>query len=263
MPSAQQTWSAWHVVSATHAPARQTSSSQSLGSRRPQGAPSGSGGFEQPEVVLHASAVQGFPSSQRFALVDWQTPLEQRSPRLHALPSEQVVPSGAEPVVVHAPAMHRSVVHALPSSQARGAPARQVPPLHASPVVHASPSEQGAVLKAWVQVEPVQVAVVQGFPSSTQVGVRVHVSPTQLAVSQPTAKHVAALHPLGYWQPVTGLHIPPAVAVQSVLLGVWAQPSPRQVSVVQATPSSHGLAVPGVSTPATQRSPMVHAFPSS
>jgi hypothetical protein len=48
-----------------------------------------------PVAVLQLSVVQVLPSSQFFAAPGLQTPARQVSPMVQALPSLQVVPSGA------------------------------------------------------------------------------------------------------------------------------------------------------------------------
>ncbi len=91
-------------------------------------------------VISQVSTVHGLPSSQSTAAPLPQAPLLQRSPTVHAKPSSQ----GAwfcvkiQPVCGEQP----SSVQGLPSEQAVGLPAVQVPLKHCSPTVQASPSSQ-------------------------------------------------------------------------------------------------------------------------
>jgi hypothetical protein len=65
-----------------------------------------------------------------------------------------------------------SVVQALPSSQLIAVPT-QTPEAHVSPVVQALPSEQPAPSPSgvWEHVPPLQLSVVQEFPSSQLIAV--------------------------------------------------------------------------------------------
>ena len=119
----------------------------------------------QPVEVLQLSSVHGLPSLQFGGAPPWQTPAVHVSPVVQAFPSLQ----GAELFACTQPeaGLQLSSVHGLPSLQFAGAPAWQIPPVHASPVVQAFPSLQGAELFACTQpVEGLQLSSVQGLPAS-------------------------------------------------------------------------------------------------
>jgi hypothetical protein len=90
------------------------------------------GGFEQLPAV-HVSLVQRLPSLQSFG-VPWHAPAVHVSFSVHALPSVHGPEIGGfeQPVA----GMHPSLVQGFPSSQLRGPPGTQAPPLHTSPTVH-------------------------------------------------------------------------------------------------------------------------------
>src|SRR5262245_19668706 len=139
---------------------------------------------------LQESSVQGLLSSQLMAEPAPQTPLEQVSPVVQALPSshdpetfawthpmlvsqeslvqtllslqEAVMSVWTHPVEV----LHESLVQALLSSQLVAPPPTQLPPLQASPVVQALPSLQAAVLSVGPQEPaPSHRSSVQTLPS--------------------------------------------------------------------------------------------------
>jgi hypothetical protein len=100
--------------------------------------------FTQPVAGTHESFVQTLLSLQFGAGPPTQTPPEQVSPVVHALPSlhELVLLACTQPDA----GLHESFVHTLPSLQFGAGPPTQTPPEQASPVVHALPSLQAAVL---------------------------------------------------------------------------------------------------------------------
>ena len=82
---------------------------------------------------------------------------------MHALLSLQEIVVKTHPVA----GLQLSAVHALPSSQVRGAPGRQRPSTQPSPTVQASPSLQGISALVPAQTPRVHVSVmVQGLWSS-------------------------------------------------------------------------------------------------
>jgi len=118
----------------------------------------------QPPAGLHASVVQGLPSSQLVGPPGWQVPPEQTSPVVQALPSLQdaLLLVNTHPVA----GLQESFVQTLLSLQVSGAPPLQVPPPQVSLVVQALPSLQELVL--FVKTQPVavlQLSVVQALLS--------------------------------------------------------------------------------------------------
>jgi hypothetical protein len=128
-------------------------------------------GCAHPLAGLQASSVQGLPSLQSGAGPPTQTPSEQASLVVQALPSSQGPGTGAPPW--HSPSLHDSStvqgfassqlpalgvcthpnsesqvssVHGFASSQFVGPPPKQLPFWHISPVVHSLPSSHGPVL---------------------------------------------------------------------------------------------------------------------
>ena len=120
---------------------------------------------KQPVAGLHASSVQGFPSSQFLGDVPTQMPPLQTSERVQRLPSLHiaVLLTCAHPV----DGLHESVVQTLPSLQLTAVPA-QTPFAHVSAVVHALPSSHAAVPPFVCTQLPagLHVSAVQGFWSS-------------------------------------------------------------------------------------------------
>jgi len=119
----------------------------------------------QPVAGLHESSVHGLPSSQLGPAPPTQTPPEQASPVVQALPSSQeaVLFTCVQPVA----GLQASSVQTLASSQFGAVPPTQVPPEQASPVVQALPSLQDAVLLVCVHpVTGLHESSVQGLPSS-------------------------------------------------------------------------------------------------
>ena len=121
--------------------------------------------WTQPDAGSQLSSVHTFPSSQLRAGPPTQAPAAQRSPVVQASPSLHgaVLCAWTQP----AAGSQLSSVQTLPSSQPRGDPATQTPPLQESTVVHGLPSLQEAVLLAWAQPEAgSQLSSVHTFPSS-------------------------------------------------------------------------------------------------
>ena len=96
---------------------------------------------------MHESSVHTLPSKQ-LTVVPPQTPFEQTSPLVQALPSLQATALlvCVQPVAGTQP----SVVQMLPSSQLGGGPPVQAPPEQTSPVVHALPSLQALLLLVYL-----------------------------------------------------------------------------------------------------------------
>ena len=95
-------------------------------------------------LVSHAPASwQRSPAPQTTGLLPAQTPAAQVSVCVQAFPSLQgaALLAWTQPLA----GLQKSSVHGFPSSQSRGGPPTQTPPLQASPVVHALPSLQGSV----------------------------------------------------------------------------------------------------------------------
>jgi hypothetical protein len=247
--------------------------------------------WEQPVTGLHESSVHGFPSSQFGPAPPMQTPPEQASPVVQALPSSQeaVLFVWAHPVA----GTQESSVHGLPSLQLGPAPPTQTPPEQASPVVQALPSSHGAVLLACVQpVAGLQASSVHTLPSS-QFGAA---PPTQTPPEHvsPEVQALPSLHAtvlLVWVQPVDGLQpssvqglpssqlgpapptqLPPAQvspvvhalpSLQAAVLLLCVQPvAGLQASSVHTLLSSQFVGPPGTHVPLEQASPVVHAFPS-
>jgi hypothetical protein len=102
------------------------------------------GMFWQPTPESHRSMVQILASSQSGGAPPAQTPNQQASLVVQALPSSQgtVLSALTHPM----PESQESSVQMLPSSQSGGAPPTQMPAEQVSFVVHASLSSQGTVL---------------------------------------------------------------------------------------------------------------------
>jgi hypothetical protein len=195
--------------------------------------------WTQPVTGWHESVVHTLESSQLSA-VPTQTPLEQASPVVQAVPSEHVVPL-ARLTCPHTPAAQLSVVQEFPSSQLSGVPPH-VPLVHTSPVVQRLPSLQVVPLTTLTKphVPAVQLSVVHALPSSQTIGVPAQTPDAQLSPV------VQAL---------------PSEQEAPSASGAWAQVPPLQLSAVQELPSSQLIAVPP-HVPVVQTSPVVHASPS-
>jgi hypothetical protein len=211
--------------------------------------------------------VQNLPSSHGSELFTWPQPCTgSQTSVVHGLPSPQArgvrprhVPPAHPSTVVQTswslhgrllgvwvqpdPGLQPSVVHTLPSSQGRGVPATQTPPLHVSPTVHALPSSHA--LLAFVFTQPsvgLQLSIVHGLPSSQlTAGPPAHVPPLQRS-------------PDVHWS--SSLH--------DTVFGVCVQPvADAHESVVHTWPSSQSGAGPPAHPPARHSSAVVQAFPSS
>src|SRR6185369_2382318 len=102
------------------------------------------------------TTVHGYRSASAVS-VPMQAPAEQMSPRVHAPPSSQPVPSGNVPsgVQLSSSSLHDSVVQLLPSSHASVPVPEQMPdvhvsaaPLQNSPSSHADPSRSAALQRS-------------------------------------------------------------------------------------------------------------------
>ncbi len=234
-----------------------------------QGAPSLST-CVQPRAGSQLSTVHLFPSLQ---LIGW--PLlhflsQHSSCAVHWLPSSHGLPLAAtcrQPVS----ALHRSVVHGLPSSQSTAGPATHFLSQHESPDVQALPSSQASPLAAlWMQ-PPVgsHRSSVQTLSSSQSIA-----SPGLHALSQHWSPSVQALpssqdSPLAAWwrQPSCGSQMSFVHGLASSQLGVplpvhW----PSQQLSVSVQASSSLQAAPSVFTvvhpPSGAQNVFVHGLPS-
>ena len=193
----------------------------------------------QPPWVSQLSLVQTLPSSHCKPLPDKHFASWQTSPWVHALPSSQATVLA---VWVQPPAagLQASLVQTSLSSQSKGLPGVQLPPLQVSPCEQALPSSQAAVLLRWLQaLSASQLSEVQGFPSSQLRG---------LAVTQ---------RPFWHWSPM----VQALLSLQGLVLAMLLQPSlGSQESVVQALASLQSVAAPGRQAPSLQRSPPVQAL---
>jgi hypothetical protein len=174
---------------------------------------------------LQLSSVQPLLSLQ-FAAVPAQTPAEQVSSLVHALPSshDAVLSLCTHPVA----GLQLSSVHGLPSSQLIPVPP-QPPSAQVSFVVHALPSSHGDVLLVFTQpVAGLQVSSVQPLPSS-QFGAEppTHAPSAQASFSVHALLSLQGNELFGYTQPVAGL----------------------QLSSVQGLPSMHSIDSPGWHAP--------------
>jgi hypothetical protein len=200
--------------------------------------------WAQPVSGSQKSFVQAFPSPQTGGGPPTQTPPEQTSPVVQALPSLHalVLLVNTQPCA----ALQVSVVHSFPSLQVGGGPPTHIPPEQVSFVVQALPSLQALALLTCTQpVAGLQESSVQPLPSSQLGG-----APGTQAPPEQTSPTVQALPSL-----------------QAAELLVKTQTPPWHVSVVHGLPSLHGFAghsmqppigVPPQAPPA-QISPVVHA----
>jgi hypothetical protein len=195
--------------------------------------------YWQPEAGLHESFVHTLPSKQ-LTVVPTQTPPEQTSLPVHALPSLQATElfGCVQPIA----GLQASVVQMLPSSQLGGGPPVHAPPKHTSPVVHALPSSQALLLLVdWHPITGSHESVVHVFPS------------LQISAAPPMQEPPRQVSPVVQAFP----------SLQALLLFVKTQPVVGlHVSVVQTLPSLQVSAGPPTHAPPEQTSPVVHAFPS-
>ena len=206
--------------------------------------------WRQPEPASHVSSVQGLPSPHAVATltaVPEQTPLPQMSPVVQRLLSlhAMVLLTCVQPIALS----HASLVQALPSSHAMGAPAH-LPMLQTSPAVQALPSSQlPPALKL------LHAPVVRSQESDVHALLSLHV----LAVP---ARHALAAQ--------TSPTVHGLLSLHGLLLAVWTQPLiGSQVSSVHGLPSSQPMPTPGMHAPEIHWSPLVqtelsalHAAPS-
>jgi len=195
----------------------------------------------QPLAGLHESSVQALPSLQLGGAPPTQTPPEQVSFVVQALPSLQglVLSACTQPLA----GLHESSVQALPSLQLTGAP-MHAPAEQVSLLVHASPSLQGLVLFTCTQpLAGLHESSVQTFPSLQLGGA----PPTQAPPEQVSfvVQALPSLQELVLFtctQPLVGLHESLVHTLPSLqLTSAPTQTPPEQVSlVVQASPSLQG-----------------------
>jgi hypothetical protein len=248
--------------------------------------------FTQPVAGLHESVVQMLLSLQLRATPGWQTPAEQASPMVQALPSlhDAAMLVWAQPV----PGSQLSLVQTLLSSQLSAGPLTQTPPEHVSLVVQTVPSLHGAVLLAFTQpVAGLQESSVQVFPSLQLRGTPGWHAPAEqksptvqalpsvqdaatlmcvhpVAGSQASLVHTLPSSQLGAGPPA---QVPPAhvsfvvhalPSLHGAVLLVWRHPEAgTQLSSVQTLLSSQISAVPGWHTPAEQVSVPLQALASA
>src|SRR5262245_29906032 len=206
--------------------------------------------------LWHVSApLHSVPSAHEVPFATtllWHTPAVHTSV-VQALPSLQsaAVPHGWQPrmgvCVQPLSGLHASVVQALPSSQSSGVPAVQVPlwqvsaPLHTVPSAHEVPLATGDVTQPRVGLHE---SFVQTFPSLQTSGVP--------AVQIPA------------WQVSAPLHTVPSAHDVPFATGVFRQPcTGSQLSFVHTLTSSQLRAVPAVHTPFTQVSFPLHTVASA
>jgi hypothetical protein len=130
--------------------------------------PFSTGALTQPVAGLQLSVVHTFPSLQLSGVPAVHTPLWQISLPLQTLPSAQEVPLATGVVVQPNVGLQLSVVHGLPSLQARGVPAVHTPLWQVSAPSQTSASGQGVPLSTAALAQPVvglQPSVVHGLPS--------------------------------------------------------------------------------------------------
>jgi hypothetical protein len=194
----------------------------------------------QPVAGLQASVVQTFPSLQVMGWPALQLPPAQTSFAVHALPSLQgrVLFKKEQPLA----GTQVSVVQGLLSLQTTAAPGRHAPARQASPVVQAFPSLQGFLLGVWRHPSlGSQASFVQALLS--------------LQFSGAPALQLPPWH--------ASPEVQELLSLQGKLLFVKTQPvAGAQLSLVQMFPSLQVMGAPGVHTPATHASPLVHALPS-
>ena len=247
--------------------------------------------FTQPLVGSQASSVHRLPSLQLSSEPGWHAPVAQTSPLVQALLSLHgtVLFTCEQPPA----ALHASVVHRLPSSQASAGPGTHTPLAHASLLVQSFASVQGKVL--FVNVHPLaglQTSFVQGFPSlQVTTAPALHAPLLQMSpcvqalpslqgtvlfvcVQPFVASQTSVVHGLLSSQLATvpPLQMPPAHASftvqelpssQVLVFGVKVQPvAGLQESVVHGLPSEHGRVPPAVHAPLMQMSLNVHTLPS-
>jgi hypothetical protein len=192
------------------------------------------GGFWHPSTASHESAVQTLPSSQASGVPGVHAPAWQVSAPLHTVPSAQLVPFATAALWHPSTGSQLSAVHGLPSSQASGVPAVQLPdwqlfvPLHTVPSTsHDVPFATGVLRQPSTASHE---SAVHTLPSSQLIVVPTHTPLAQLSAAVQTVPSVHAL-PFGravFTQPVDGL----------------------QLSFVQPLASSQSVVVPPAHTPA-------------
>ena len=191
-----------------------------------------------PEIGAQLSVVQGFLSSHGGPAAPRHWPLAQVSLTVQAFPSSHAAAFAAW---THPTAWRQlSSVHTLPSSQTMNPTPAHVPPLHKSTSVHGSPSSHprpSAASTCTQPLEPLQVSMVQGLPSS-----QLLLAPGKQA-------------PAAQWSPV----VQRSPSVHVLATAAFLHPLPTsQESIVHTLPSSQLNAVaPGEQTPARHRSPTV------
>jgi hypothetical protein len=130
--------------------------------------PLSTGVLTQPVPGLQLSVVHGLLSLHSGGLPLIQVPAWQVSSPLQTVPSAHDEPLGSAVFWHPVAGLQVSIVHALPSMQASGAPAVQMAvwqrssPLQALPSLHDEPFGSGAVVQPKTRS---QLSVVQGFAS--------------------------------------------------------------------------------------------------
>ena len=193
---------------------------------------------------LHESSVQTLPSLQLGAAPPTQTPPEQVSFVVQALPSshEAVLFTCTQPLA----GLHESSVQTFPSLQSGGGPPTHEPAEQLSLVVQALPSSQGNVLFTCTQpLAGLHESSVQAFPS-LQLGAAppTQTPPEHVSFVVQALPSLQGLLLFTCTQPLPGLHESSVQTFPSLQLG-GAPPThtpPEHASfVVQALPSLQGL----------------------
>jgi hypothetical protein len=199
---------------------------------------------------------------------------------LHTLASGHEEPSGRGEVRQPTVGLQLSVVHGLPSLQARGVPAMHMPVWQVSAPLHtlASGHEEPSGTTGLLQAPSVQMSLVHGLPSAqsaftTQgwhVGICVFWQPltgVQVSVVQALpslqSRAVPALQ-TPFWQVSVPLQTLESAQEVPFSTGVLAHPKTgSQVSVVQELPSLQSRTVPALQTPFWQVSVPLQTLVSS
>ena len=129
---------------------------------------------QAPVAKLQLSVVQELLSLHTVAAPAAQAPLAHASPTVHGLPSlhGELFGTWLHPVL----APQASLVHGLPSSQFRFAPALHTPPMHASPTVHTLPSASQDLPSLMAAIAHLPVVVVHWFCAHVVLAVVSHVT---------------------------------------------------------------------------------------
>jgi hypothetical protein len=220
-----------------------------------------------PVCASQESVVHPFPSSQSGGGPPTHRPPAHASDVVQALPSLQgaMLSSCEHP----RPGSHPSFVHTLPSSQSGAGPPTHSPPAHVSNVVHAFPSSHGTTLSRCAHpLIGSQESSVHTFPSSQSgAGPPAQAPPAHVSDVEHAFPSLHGSVLCAWVHPMAGSHESVVHTFPSSQSGPGPpmHRPPEQVSeVVQADPSSHGLALGACAHPvAGSHESSVHTFPSS